>query len=76
MIYPPALGRFRGYDALPRADWLLQLTTPYRRGDVVGQPRRSTDAIAVAAVRGRDARDVVGRLAEVKSGIAVSITPE
>ena len=76
MIYPPALGRFRGYDALPRADWLLQLTTPFRPGDPVGQSRRSTDAIAVAAVCGRDSGEVVDRLAEVKRGIVVSITPE
>lgn len=76
MIYPPALGRFRGYDALPQADWLLRLTTPYRPGDLVGQPTRSTDAIAVATVCGTDSREVVGRLAEAKSGIAVSITPE
>ncbi|MFI1164449.1 acetyl-CoA carboxylase biotin carboxylase subunit family protein [Streptomyces sp. NPDC020801] len=76
MIYPPTLGRFRGYNALPQANWLLQLTTPYRPGDPVGQPRRSTDAIAVAAVCGRDSREVVDRLAEVKSEIIVSITPE
>lgn len=76
MIYPPALGRFRAYQALPRAEWLLQLTTPYRPGDPVRQPERSTDAIAVATVCGRDAREVVGRLAEIRSEITVSITPE
>ncbi|HEV3382569.1 MAG TPA: ATP-grasp domain-containing protein [Trebonia sp.] len=76
MIYPPALGRFRGYNALPQADWLLQLTTPYRPGDPVRQPRRSTDAVAAAAVCGKDSREVIGRLAEVKSEISVSITPE
>ncbi|QMU79096.1 ATP-grasp domain-containing protein [Streptacidiphilus sp. PB12-B1b] len=76
MVYPPRLGRFRGYDALPKADWLLQLTTPYRPGDPVRPPRRSTDALAVAAVCGRDAAEVVDRLAEVKRGIGVTITPE
>lgn len=73
MIYPPALGRFRGYRALPRADWLLQLTTPYRAGDLVESSTRSTDAIAVAAVCGKDSREVVGRLAEVKRAVVVSI---
>jgi len=74
MMYPPVLGRFHGYAALPRADWLLQLTTPYREGDLVGPPSQSSDAMAIAAVRGRDAAEVVRRLAEVKAGIAVSIT--
>jgi hypothetical protein len=76
MIYPPTPGRFLRYDALPQADWLLQLTTPYRLGDPVGQPRRSTDAVAVAAVCGKDSREVVGRLAEVKNEIIVSISLE
>ncbi|MFI0717012.1 acetyl-CoA carboxylase biotin carboxylase subunit family protein [Streptomyces inhibens] len=76
MIYPPRLGRFRGFDALPQADWLLQLTAPYRPGESVRQPRQAKDAIAVAAVCGKDSREVVGRLAEVKSELIVSITPE
>ncbi|MEV4611538.1 ATP-grasp domain-containing protein [Kitasatospora sp. NPDC049258] len=76
MIYPPALGRFGGYRALPQADWLLQLTTPYRPGDAVVHPTQSSDAIAIAAVRGRDSRAVISRLAQVKSEIVVSITPE
>ncbi|ARP73811.1 hypothetical protein LK07_33175 [Streptomyces pluripotens] len=76
MIYPPMPGRFCGYHTLPRRDWLLQLTTPYRPGDLVGRPRRSTDAIAIATVHGADAREVVNRLAEVKNGITVSITAE
>ncbi|GHJ40807.1 ATP-grasp domain-containing protein [Streptomyces sp. TS71-3] len=76
MIYPPALGRFRGYGTLPGADWLLQLTTPYRPGDRVVQPTQSSDALAFAAVRGKDSREVVDRLAEVKSEITASITPE
>ncbi|MFD1660866.1 ATP-grasp domain-containing protein [Streptomyces caeni] len=76
MIYPPLLGRWRGYDALPQADWLLELTTPYRPGDLVKPSTQSVDAVAIATVCGRDSREVVDRLAEVKSGISVSITPE
>jgi hypothetical protein len=76
MIYPPTLGRFRGYDALPQADWLLQLRTPYRPGDPVVQPTQSSDAIAIAAVCGKDSREVLDRLDEVKRDIRVSITPE
>lgn len=76
MIYPSALGRFRGFDAPPRADWLLQLTTPYQPGDVVGRPEKATHAIAVAAVCGQDAHEVVDRLAQVKRKTVVTITPE
>ncbi|MEU6347359.1 ATP-grasp domain-containing protein [Streptomyces sp. NPDC046977] len=76
MIYPPTLGRFDGYQALPQADWLLQLTTSYRPGDRVVQPTQSSDAIAMAAVHGKDSREVVDRLAQVKSEISVSITAE
>ncbi|WP_328536079.1 ATP-grasp domain-containing protein [Streptomyces sp. NBC_00344] len=76
MIYPPELGRFRGFDTLPQAEWLLQLTAPYRPGELVRRPRQAKDAIAVASVCGRDSHEVVGRLAEVKSEIIVSITPE
>ncbi|MFD4785660.1 acetyl-CoA carboxylase biotin carboxylase subunit family protein [Streptomyces sp. NPDC058459] len=76
MIYPPRLGRFRGFDAFPRAEWLLQLRAPYRPGELVRQPRQAKDAVAVASVCGRDSREVVSRLAEVKSEIIVSITPE
>ena len=76
MIYPPRLGRFRGFDARPRGEWLLQLTAPYRPGEPVRQPRQAKDAVAVAAVSGKDSREVVGRLAEVKSELIVSVTPE
>ncbi|MER6534018.1 ATP-grasp domain-containing protein [Streptomyces sp. 900105755] len=76
MIYPPRLGRFDGFDALPRAEWLLQLTAPYRPGELVRPPRQAKDAVAVASVCGKDAAEVVGRLAEVKSELVVSITPE
>jgi hypothetical protein len=76
MIYPATLGRFRGFDALPQADWLLQLTTSYRPGESVRQPRQAKDAVAVASVCGRNSREVVDRLAQVKSEITVSITPE
>ncbi|MFD8734253.1 acetyl-CoA carboxylase biotin carboxylase subunit family protein [Streptomyces sp. NPDC059618] len=76
MIYPPRLGRFRGFEASPRAEWLLQLTAPYRPGELVREPRQAKDAIAVASVRGKDAREVVDRLAQVKSELVVSITPE
>jgi ATP-grasp domain len=76
IIYPPRLGRFCGFDARPRAEWLLQLTAPYRPGEPIRQPRQAKDAIAVAAVCGKDSREVVDRLAEVKSELIVSITPE
>ncbi|MFE4669819.1 hypothetical protein ACFRI7_33050 [Streptomyces sp. NPDC056716] len=76
MIYPPRLGRFRGFDARPRADWLLRLAAPYRPGELVREPRQAKDAIAIASVRGKDAQDVVGRLAEVRTETVVSITPD
>lgn len=76
MIYPPRPGHFRGFDASPEAEWLLQLTAPYRPGELVREPRQAKDAIAVASVRGKDAREVVDRLAEVKSELVVSISPE
>lgn len=75
MIYPPRLGRFDGFDALPRAEWLIQLTTPYRPGELVRRPRQAKDAIAVASVCGKDSREVVDRLAEVKDEMVVSMTP-
>lgn len=76
MIYPPRLGRFRGFEVIPRAKWLLELTTPYRPGEFVRRPRRVTDAIAVVSVCAEDSREVVRRLAEAKSELIVSITPE
>ncbi|MEU9379805.1 ATP-grasp domain-containing protein [Streptomyces sp. NPDC048279] len=76
MIYPPRLGRFRGFDVIPQAEWLLQLTAPYRPGELIRQPRQAKDAIAIASVCGTNSREVVDRLAEVKNEIIVSITPE
>jgi biotin carboxylase len=76
MLYPPTLGRFHGFTARPHADWLLQLTTSYRPGELVRRPRQAKDAIAVAAVCGRNSREVIGRLAEVRSELVVSITEE
>jgi hypothetical protein len=76
MIYPPTLGRFRGFGALPQADWLLELTTPYRPGEPVRQPRQAKDAVAIAVVCGEDSREVVRRLDEVKSQTIVSISPQ
>jgi biotin carboxylase len=76
MIYPPSLGRFNGFAAVPQAPWLLQLTSSYRPGDPLRLPRQAKDAVAVASVHGQNAAEVIARLAEVKSELKVSITPE
>ncbi|WP_034091678.1 hypothetical protein [Streptacidiphilus albus] len=75
MIYPHALGRFGACHTLPRADWILQLTTPYRAGDIVAESTRSTDALATVVVSGSDAQQVVERMATAKNAIGASITP-
>lgn len=76
MIYPPSLGRFNGFAAVPRADWLLQLTSSYRPGDALRRPRQAKDAVAVASVHGHDSAEVIARLAEVKRELRVSITQD
>ncbi|WP_378733268.1 acetyl-CoA carboxylase biotin carboxylase subunit family protein [Nocardia brasiliensis] len=75
MVYPPAPGRFIQYGPLPSAEWLVELRTPYKSGDIVKEPERSTDALAVTTVCGTNAREVLERLQTVKNGISAVIEP-